>query len=166
MYSTLVFILIKTALNGSMDQFAVNYIHSSFPWATEDAAYRLAELARGHNIKSSALAIAIAQVSNSGDVSVIKKLIDDTNKEAATTSTDILNTTKKINKEVKKASSIIASNDAMNSMSELGLEAAKALDKLQEAGVNMLGNIAPGASKIVGVFAGSATARPWSPLLV
>lgn len=157
MYSTLVFILIKTALNGSMDQIAVNYIHSSFPWATEDAAYRLAELARGHNIKSSALAIAIAQVSNSGDVSVIKKLIDDTNKEAATTSTDILNTTKKINKEVKKASSIIASNDAMNSMSELGLEAAKALDKLQEAGVNMLGNIAPGASKIVGVFAGSAT---------
>ena len=50
-------------------------VHNQYPWASEDAVQRLAELSRSHNIKSSALAVAIAQTTNSSDVKSLEREI-------------------------------------------------------------------------------------------
>lgn len=121
-----------------MDELLVNFVHGSFPWATEDAAVRLASLARGHNIKSSALAVAIAKVSNSGDVEQIKKLITDANSEATKASKKTESNSSKIKKEMSAVNKSLSSSDSIGAIADLTLAGAKALNRLGEASANLV----------------------------
>ena len=134
-----------------------------YPWATEDTVSRLAELARSNNIKSSALAVAIAQATNSSDVNAIKKLIDDSAKEIARTDRAAENASRKIKSQLKDAKSGLNSTDGIQAMADLTYAGAQAIDHLAGSVGNFggrtsaLGRAVSGAARTL-TGAGVATA--------
>jgi hypothetical protein len=141
-----------------MDELLVNFVHGSFPWATEDAAVRLASLARGHNIKSTVLAVAISKVSNSGDVQQIKKLITDANNEATKAARKTESNSTKIKKEMSSVNKSLSSSNGLSAIADLTYAGAKALNRLGEAGADLISKAGISGEVIGGLVSFTGTA--------
>lgn len=111
-----------------MVQDLVDFIHGEYPWASEDAALRLAELTRSSNIKSSALAIAMTQLFDKSEADKIKRMI-------AAGLTDMKNDQKQAEANSKKAKDIISDGFGVLG-STSGLES---IAKITYAGTSVLG---------------------------
>jgi len=119
----------------------VDFIHGEYPWASEDAALRLAELTRSSNIKSSALAVAVTHLFDKSEAKKIQRMIE-------TGLTDMKSDQDKAEANSKKAKDIISDGfGALNSTS--GLES---IAKITYAGTSVLGQ---GANSLLNM--GSST---------
>ena len=121
-----------------MDQQFLDSISNMYPWASEDTAIRLAELARSNNIKSSALAVAIAQVTNSSDVAAIEKLINEVSSEIDDAESKISSVSKKVGKELKDAKSALNNSNGLQSIADLTFAGTQAINKVSHSVTSMI----------------------------
>ena len=121
-----------------MDQQFFDSIANMYPWASEDTALRLAELARSNNIKSSALAVAIAQVTNSSDVKAIEKLITEVSNEINDAEDNITAVSKKVGKELKDAKSALNNSNGLQSIADLTYAGTQAMNKAVSGVTDMI----------------------------
>ena len=128
----------------------VAQIHNQYPWASEDTASRLAELARSSNIKSSALAVAIGKVYNNTQGNEIKKSIEEALRDVEDAGDDAEKTVDNIKKNISRATSIMGSPSGLEAISELTYAGTEALHKLVHSAKDAM----PGkAADIVGGIA-------------
>lgn len=107
-----------------------------YPWASEDTALRIAELARSSNIKTAALAVAVAQASNSSDVKRVEKMIADAIKESERTEDKIKNMSGKVKGELDGAMKSLSGSSGLESIAELTHAGTKALHAAVEGVTN------------------------------
>lgn len=135
-----------------MDQASLDSIVNMYPWATEDTALRLAELARSSNIKSSALAVAIAQVTNSSDVKAIEKLINEVNQDVNDAEKSINAVSKKIGKELKNAKSALNNSNGLQSIADLTYAGTQAMHRA----VSGVGDMIGGGNRVSNILVGAS----------
>lgn len=141
-----------------IDQNAIDTIFNMYPWATEETAVRLAELSRSSNIKSSALAVAIAQTTNSTDVKAIERLVNDAAKEVKETTNDILKTHKAVKSNLKSARSSLESTDGLQAIADLTYAGSQALHRVGQGVAGMTGAAAPVLTRVAGLTTSTAVA--------
>lgn len=144
-----------------IDQTLIDSIANRYPWATEEQAARLAELSRSHNIKSTALAAAIAQVTNSSDVKTIEKMVDDAMRDVERAEDTIKNYSNKVKSELKDARSAIGSASGLEGIADLTHAGTKALHAVTTSATNMVGGgnaAVAGISRVANFATGTAVA--------
>jgi hypothetical protein len=144
-----------------IDQTLLDSITNRYPWATEEQAARLAELSRSHNIKSTALAAAIAQVTNSSDVETIEKMVDDAMHDAERAEDTIKNYSNKVKSELKDAKSALSSASGIEGIADLTHAGTKALHAVTKSASDMVagGNtVVAGVSNVATFATGTAVA--------
>lgn len=144
-----------------VDQVLIDSIFNMYPWATEETASRLAELSRSNNIKSTALATAIAQVTNPTDVKRIQSMIEDAVREVEHTEDAIKNASSQIKSQLKDARSALSGSSGLESIAELTEAGTKALHRVTTGAADMVsgGNaVAGGIARVAGFATGTAVA--------
>jgi gas vesicle protein len=120
-----------------------------YPWATEDTVVRLAQLARSNNIKSAALAAAIAQTTNSADVKRIDRLIKDSAKEITTVRQKTEKASKEIKGMLKDAGGSMSRTEGIQALADLGYAGSQAAHRVAES----IAEAGEGFGGVVGKFA-------------
>lgn len=144
-----------------IDQNAINSIFTMYPWASEETASRIADLARSSNIKSSALAVAVAQASNSSDAKSVEKMIKDTINATESAEDKIEAISGKVKGQLDGAIKSLEGSSGLESMAELTHAGAKAMNATADAVADFAsggGAVTQGLSNIATFATGTGVA--------
>lgn len=130
----------------------VAQIYSQYPWAGEETALRIAELSRSHNIKSSAIATALAQVLNPADSKKIQKHIADTLQDVKTSEQKSKEKVNEVKENIRQGSNILGKPTGIEAIAEISYAGSQALHRLSQGAADMI----PGGGK-ADVFGGLLT---------